>query len=152
MFNHEKLVPLNKWGRLLLSNAVKIHRSGFSFTDLLVKDGDKQRVEKNVTRLVNKLGTPVMTDGKYGIFLLSPERQIPEEEMIILLGLEAISNILNGDKTCSIFPFCKYGQHGKDITDVHCTTAPWKRAKVDPPCLFARLWIMWGFVKKDVTT
>lgn len=152
MFNHEQMASLNKWGRLLLANTVKIRRSGFSFAELLVTNGDKQRVEKLINRIVNKLGTPVMTDGKFGVFMLSPERQIPEEEMTILLGLEAVSNILHGDTTCSILPFCKYGQHGTDITDANCNTTPWKRAKVSPQCLLARLWIMWGFVKKGVIT
>ncbi|PZR30060.1 MAG: hypothetical protein DI535_00745 [Citrobacter freundii] len=152
LFNHhEQLVQLNEWSKILLKNAVKIRRAGFSFTDLLVSDGRKELVEKNLSRIIHKLGTPVMSDGRFGIFMLSPERKIPEETMIHLLSLEAVSNILDGDTTCSILPFCKYGKHGIDISDGDCISAPWNRTKKKPYCPLAKIWIMWGFVKKDVS-
>lgn len=149
MFNHEKLQSLNRWGKLLLANAIKIKRSGFSFTELLATNGDREKVIKNTSRLIRRLGTPIMSDRNYGIFLSSPDNNIPENEMIYLLGIEAVLNILNGETFCSVIPYCSNGQGGADITDRHCYATPWERTKTDPLCLLAGLWIMWGFVRKD---
>ncbi|MEP7376831.1 MAG: hypothetical protein ABI675_25760 [Chitinophagaceae bacterium] len=149
MFIHDNLKPLKEWGRLLISNGIKIRRSGFSFNDLLVVNGDYDRVKKKTGWLIKRLGTPIMTDNGFGVFLSSPDGKISEDSMIYLLGLEAVLNILNGDTACSIFPYCSNGQGGPIVTNASCKTAPWDRTKITPLCLLAQMWIMWGFVKKN---
>lgn len=149
-FTHERLKPLNQWAKKVMENAIKIKRSGFSFTDLLVINQDFEKVQKVVARLIKRLGTPVMSDSSYGIFLTTPDDKAFAEWMVYLLGFEAVLNVLNGEASCSISSYCKNGKQGTDITDLNCFSSPWERTKQKPLCIFAELWIMWGFVRKDV--
>lgn len=150
MFNHEELIPMRKWGRLLIGNAIKLKRNNFSFVDLLVVNSDYQKVNMNLNKLIKKLGTPIMSDKNCQLFLSTPDSQPFENDMLYLLGLEAIINTLNGKTICSLLPYCSHGQGGEDITDRFCLETPWERVNKMPRCIFARLWIMWGFVQKNV--
>lgn len=150
MFNHDKLKPMLDWALHILGNGIKIRRSGFSFTQLLASSSSHEKVRDKMAWLIKKLGTPVMTDSAYGMFMLSPDKKISEEEMVYLLGLDAIIDVLNGQTICTVLPYCANGQGGADITDASCYGKPWERTKVEPLCLFAQYWIMWGFVKKEV--
>ncbi len=43
-------------------------------------------VKQKISGLVKRLGTPVMSDQKYGIFLNSPENKISADEIEIFIG------------------------------------------------------------------
>ena len=123
LFNHEKLQPLNLWARTLIGNAIKLKRAGFSFTDLLPVNANFNPARQVLGRLIKRLGTPVMTDQGYGIFLLAPNNVISEHEMVYLLGLEAVIEVISGNRICSMLPYCANDPNG-DITNDDCYQSP----------------------------
>lgn len=150
MFNHEKLSKMNLWADVILSNAVKLKRNNFTFSSLLVQNFNFEQVQQTLSLLIKKLGTPIIADRNNSIFLSSPSKKISEDEMIYLLGLEAVINVLGGERKCALIPYCSHGPSGDDITNELCYKTPWLRTEQKPLCLFAQFWIMWGFVKKEV--
>jgi hypothetical protein len=151
MFNHhDSLKTMNEWAEIVIANSIKLKRHDFSFVDLLVTNGNHKKVVDYTGRLIKKLGTPIMSDKNNQLFYATPESKIPAQDMLYLLGLEAIINVINGDTNCCLLPYCRHGQGGSDITNDLCYTSPWQRSKTPPLCIFGKLWIIWGFVRKDV--
>ncbi|HEY4195276.1 MAG TPA: hypothetical protein VGM63_07060 [Mucilaginibacter sp.] len=149
LFNHEALEKLKEWSNIILTNVVKIKRSGFSFTQLLVTGGNFEEVDKSLNYLLRKLGTPILSDKSDKVFMQAPKPGL-EYYMTYLLGLEAVLNVLYGDTQCSCIRYCKSPQWSEDITNDLCYVSPWERVNKQPLCLFAQLWIIWGFSKKKV--
>jgi len=149
LFAHGQLAVVKEWSDYVLSNVIKIKRAGFSFRELLSKGFEQQRVLDRTAALVQKLGTPLMMDKGHALFYSAPKPQFAEG-MQYLVGLEAIISILRHQLPCSVLPICSHLPDGTDMSNGDCHEAPWNRAQQLPRCVVGQLWIMWGFVQKQV--
>jgi hypothetical protein len=87
---------------------------------------------------------------KKNTLFYSPPRPEFADGMQYLLGLEAIISLLRGEFPCSVLEVCRHLPDGTDLSNEHCLIAPWNRAHQLPRCVVGQLWIMWGFVQKEV--
>lgn len=149
LFAHNNLSVAKDWANHVMSHVIAMKRGSFSFRELLNHGFDQDRILKRTSAIILKLGTPLIIDRK-GTLFYNPPRQEFAVGMQYLMGLEAIISLLRGDFTCAALQICRNLPDGTDLTNEHCRSAPWERAKQMPRCIIGQLWIMWGFVKKEV--
>ena len=149
LFAHNNLSVVKDWANHVISHVIAMKRGGFSFRELLNQGFDQDRILKRTSAIIRKLGTPLIIDRK-GTLFYNPPRQEFALGMQYLMGLEAIISLLRGDFTCAALQICRNLLDGTDLTNEYCRSAPWERAKQMPRCIIGQLWIMWGFVKKEV--
>ena len=149
LFAHTNLAVAKDWANHVMSNVIAMKRGGFSFSELLTRGFDQDRVLKRTSSLIRKLGTPLIMDKKNIVFYNPPKPEFAPG-MEYLLGLEAIISLLRGEFPCALLEVCQHLPDGTDRTNEHCLNAPWNRAQQLPRCVVGQLWIMWGFVQKGV--
>lgn len=126
---------------LVQASALREVRPHF-MTELVAEEG---KLSALFFRIVQILGTPFFTNRKWEGKLIPPQGITPPTQPYQLLVFQQIMNLYAGHTCCALYNFCKT-QPDRDITNGHCLSAPWLRAKEDELCPFGQLWKTWGLI------
>lgn len=139
-------LPNYSWIKHILTNAKELRLSRPAFMTELVESQGK--LSPLFYKIFNVLGSPFFTNSlEIGGFVPPNDlhaNAIPHQPYQLRV-FSAIIKVYMGEKKCSMYDFCK-ARPDKDITNMHCTTAPWERAKDADLCPFGQLWRTWGLI------
>ncbi len=132
-----------RWFEALIAEAgkLRLNQRGF-FTQLVTSPGV---FSPTFAHIVNTLGIPFTTNENFNGYFAPPTK---------LNGLkiqpyfpkvfEAIGRTYDGQRACSLLPFCKTG----NITSADCSSKPWERVGLPELCPYAQMWRTWGLQGK----
>lgn len=134
------------WLTYILEEAKQLRSLPGSFFCRLVRE--KEKLSPLFFGLVRTFGTPFFTNrSEKGAFIPPQNLKHLPIQPYQLLAFKAVTNVFGGQRSCSLYKFCKT-RPDKDITSAHCKTAPWEKINDPELCPFAQLWKTWGLSGK----
>ena len=129
---------------LLQGFRLRLERPHF-ITELVIGEGTFSPL---FYQILHNIGTPFFTDKKWkGGFVPPTNLTVIPNQPYQLLGFQQFLHLFAGQRQCLLYKFCKT-KPDRDITNHHCTTAPWLRATEEELCPFGQLWKTWGLINK----
>lgn len=139
-FNDPKIfTDIINWIEQLLNTATQLRFQNKYFI-LDIARGGNVKTNKALKKLINKIGTPLISNNT-GECILSYPSQPEGVELGYFSAIgQIISTFENGNCNCSLHPICIKHKNG---VDNRCQSAPWKRSNDIKLCPFALLWKHW---------
>lgn len=139
------------WVKYVFENGMRLRlRKPDFILDLL---RTPEVVIKNISKILDELGTPFMTNSLgQGSFILPQGINDRPEQIYILTAVAEFMFVLSGQKGCNMYKFCNSEERTKPMTNEKCLSRPWEKMDEEELCPFCQLWKTWEVYKKQPVT
>ncbi|WP_258105886.1 hypothetical protein [Marinoscillum sp. MHG1-6] len=145
----QPFLPNYEWISYILKQAKNLRDSNPNFMCQLITDTGQ--LSDDFFEIFRLLGTPFFSNNKEkGGFVPPTNLKNTQIQPYQLLVFKQVIRVFYGHQSCSLYDFCKT-RPDKDITNSHCLSSPWERAKEDELCPFAQIWKTWGLTNEIPT-